>query len=57
MILLGVENSLAAIPSHSEPCMRLSPHTAPSLLSFVIGADAAGLTTIESCFLIVAVSV
>ncbi|MFO7091353.1 RNA-dependent DNA polymerase, partial [Arthrospira platensis PCC 7345] len=28
---LGVENGVASIPSHSKPCLRLSPHTAPSL--------------------------
>jgi hypothetical protein len=35
---LGVENGVTSIPSHSEPCVRLSPHTAPSLLSLVMGA-------------------
>ncbi|REJ50001.1 MAG: hypothetical protein DWQ51_16135 [Microcystis wesenbergii TW10] len=29
--ILGVEKVVADLPSHSEPCMRLSPHTAPSL--------------------------
>ena len=28
---LGVEKVVTDLPSHSEPCMRLSPHTAPSL--------------------------
>ena len=32
MILLGVEKVVTDLPSHSEPCMRLSPHTAPSLI-------------------------
>ncbi|MFO7091863.1 hypothetical protein B9T16_21010 [Arthrospira sp. PCC 8006] len=27
---LGVENGVTSIPSHSEPYVRLSPHTAPS---------------------------
>lgn len=30
-LLLGVENGVTSIPSHSEPDMRLSPHPAPSL--------------------------
>jgi hypothetical protein len=29
---LGVEKVVTDLPSHSEPCMRLSPHTAPSLI-------------------------
>ena len=28
---VGVENGVASIPSHSEPCVKVSPHTAPSL--------------------------
>ena len=32
MKLLGVEKIVTDLPSHSEPCMRLSPHTAPSLI-------------------------
>ncbi|EDZ92272.1 hypothetical protein AmaxDRAFT_4959 [Limnospira maxima CS-328] len=28
---LGVENGVASIPSHSEPCVKVSLHTAPSL--------------------------
>ncbi|TRV20023.1 MAG: hypothetical protein EWV40_14190 [Microcystis flos-aquae Mf_WU_F_19750830_S460] len=30
-VILGVEKVVTDLPSHSEPCMRLSPHTAPSL--------------------------
>ncbi|WP_216844698.1 hypothetical protein, partial [Microcystis aeruginosa] len=28
---LGVEKVVTDLPSHSEPCVRFSPHTAPSL--------------------------
>jgi hypothetical protein len=30
-IKLGVEKVVTDLPSHSEPCVRFSPHTAPSL--------------------------
>ncbi len=29
--IIGVENGVTSIPSHSKPDMRLSPHPAPSL--------------------------
>ncbi|EDZ96977.1 hypothetical protein AmaxDRAFT_0005 [Limnospira maxima CS-328] len=29
---LGVESEVTFIPSHSEPCMKVSLHTAPSLI-------------------------
>ncbi|TRU95812.1 MAG: hypothetical protein EWV89_13830 [Microcystis wesenbergii Mw_QC_B_20070930_S4] len=35
--LLGVEKVVADLPSHSEPCMRLSPTTAPSLTVPLLG--------------------
>jgi hypothetical protein len=35
--LLGVEKVVPDLPSHSEPCMRLSPHTAPSLTVPLLG--------------------
>ncbi|MFO7144239.1 hypothetical protein B9T16_23055 [Arthrospira sp. PCC 8006] len=30
--LVGVESEVAFTPSHTKPCLRLSPHTAPSLI-------------------------
>ncbi|MDT9252584.1 MAG: hypothetical protein P5692_26510, partial [Limnospira sp. PMC 1280.21] len=32
--ILGVEIDLTVYPSHSEPYMRLSPHTAPNLTGY-----------------------
>ncbi|REJ41822.1 MAG: hypothetical protein DWQ54_12935 [Microcystis flos-aquae TF09] len=35
--MLGIGNGVASIPDPSEPCMRLSPHTAPSLIVPFLG--------------------
>ncbi|MET0032371.1 MAG: hypothetical protein ABWU14_12940, partial [Limnospira maxima] len=32
IVRLGVESEVTFIPSHSEPCMKVSLHTAPSLI-------------------------
>ncbi|AMW28324.1 hypothetical protein B9R42_19395 [Arthrospira platensis PCC 7345] len=30
---VGVESEVAFTPSHTKPCVRLSPHTAPNLIA------------------------
>ncbi|RAQ46920.1 hypothetical protein B9S53_05470 [Arthrospira sp. O9.13F] len=51
---LGVESEVAFTPSHSEPYMRLSPHTAPSLTASLLRVQQP--LFIKSCFIIVTVA-
>ena len=37
IVRLGVESEVTFIPSHSEPCMKVSLHTAPSLIALLLG--------------------
>ncbi|RAQ39900.1 hypothetical protein B9S53_18960 [Arthrospira sp. O9.13F] len=51
---LGVESKVAFTPSHSEPYMRLSPHTAPSLTASLLRVQQP--LFIKSCFIIAGVA-